>query len=101
MTINPVIKPDVMNILSRAPDHIKKCRIESSPLPKAKPSKWDKVKGFIKKTWVFISSALVIIPPVLNAISRFREASKRPHWPTNNKGSNGGRDGRGNIVWSK
>lgn len=77
MITNPVIKPSVINVLCSDPASARKSRFENQPHSKPKPRTfWDKFGGLIKKVATLIVSALAILPPVLNAISRFKVAFK-------------------------
>jgi len=77
MIMNPVIKPHIMNVLCSDPAPALSGRFESQPQLKPKPRTfWNKFGGLIKKVAAVIVSALAILPPVLNAISRLKEAFK-------------------------
>jgi hypothetical protein len=75
--MNPVIKPSVMNVLCSEPAPAQRGRFESQPQPKPKlRTFWNKFGCLIKKVTAVIVSALTILPPVLNAISRCKETFK-------------------------
>lgn len=77
MIMNPVIKPNVMNILCSDPAPAQRGRFQSQPQPEQKQRTFrSKFGGLIKKVATVIVSALTILPPVLNAISRFKAAFK-------------------------
>lgn len=77
MIMNPVIKPNVLNVLCSDPAPAQRDMFQSQPQPKPKlQTFWNKFGGLIKKVATVIVSALAILPPVLNAISRFKVAFK-------------------------
>lgn len=75
--MNSVIKPCTMNVLCSNPAPARRGNFErqSQPQPKLKTF-WNKFCGLIKKVAAVIVSALTILPPVLNSISRCKETFK-------------------------
>ena len=78
MSLNPVIKPEVLNVLCSNPETDKKVAANNTPPPEPKPSRWQRVKNFLKKSWGGLLAVAAIIPPILNAISRLIESFKKP-----------------------
>ncbi len=78
MIMNPVIKPSVMNVLCSEPTTAQRGKFESQPQPSPKPRTfWNKFGGLIKKVVAVIVSALTILPPLFNSISRLKETFKQ------------------------
>jgi hypothetical protein len=74
-----VISPSVSNILSGDPSPNNKHRYnerQSQSKPK-RESFWDKVKTFAKKAYAAVLSVLPLIPPILNAYSRYKETKHK------------------------
>lgn len=73
--MNPVIKPSVINILGIAPTPVRMntYQKEQQPQPELeRRSFWNKFKGVAKRVAAVIVSALAVITPFMNAVSRFR-----------------------------
>jgi hypothetical protein len=89
MTMSYAIKPSVMNVLCGDPLPARRTSTEYQPQPQAKSSIWSKVKGLFKKTWGYCLAALAILPPVINAVARYKEAVNRSEAEKNSKKAKG------------
>ena len=72
-----VIRPNVINALGGDPLPSRRVNNDNHYQPQPRKSFWGKVKGFFKKFWGYIVTALAITPPIVNACARYKDATRR------------------------